>query len=292
MGSKKKPKVEKVTSPFSGVQSYNVGLEGISSGTAGKSADGKSLDVTGSLSPQLSQLNTGVQSGLLQQQDYINQTPQQKLEQLQAGGNAYYNAQNAILDKQLRGTLATQQARLSRNGLINSTAAGAQQAQVASDAALRNAILQNEAINFGQQQAIQSGGYNSALLNQLAQLQQAPASLASANLMQAENLNANVALQNAAAQNQANMAAYQNQGSLMGSILGTVGTIGGALVGGPMGASIGSALGNMGRGLFGGGSSAGASNPFSGATQSWLLGNGAQGGLFGTSPTQFVGGSL
>lgn len=286
MSSKKKPKVQKVTSPFSGVQSYNVNLEGISSGTAGKSADGKSLNVSGSLSPQLSQLNTGVQSGLLQNQDYINLTPLQKLEQLQGGGNAYYNAQNAILDKQLQDTIASQQARLSRNGLINSTTAGAAQAKAASDYALRDAILQNEAINFGQQQAIQSGGYNSALLNQLAQLQQAPASLANTNLFQAENLNTNVALQNAAAQNQANMAAYQNQGSLMGSILGTVGTLGGAVVGGPIGSSIGSALGKIGGGLFGGGSS----NPY---IPSGILGQSSPflqtPSLFGSGSNMFVG---
>lgn len=249
MGSKKsKPKVKKVTSPFSGVQSYNVDLPGIASGSS--SISGGQQKTTGALSDPF-QKSLDLSNQVYQNNsNYLNRSPDQQYNDLLSGNNAYYNAQKAVFDRNITAQQSALQKRYSRAGLENATTTGAAQATLNNDAALMDSQLQNNALAYQNQQAIQNAASGLQGVNQYSNIAFMPAQLSNQNLYAGNNANLQASMFNAQAQNQANMAEYQQgQSNPWAAALGQA-----------LGVGTNLALAAAGVPVFGGGGSSGGAS--------------------------------
>lgn len=267
MGGKKAPsapKVAKVVSPFKNVKNYELSLEGFGTGYAGINGDKQTS--SSSLAPGLQQANMTAQEGLNNNLQYLNQSPDVAYQNLLAGGNSYYNQGKLQLDRSLNQGLSNADARFAANGLDNSTTRGAMMSTQLSDANLREAALQNEALNFLNARALGNMQANQGLIGGLAGIGGQLAQGAQGQFQYGTGTNVAVAQANAQAQNQANMAAYQqavaeaNKPGVWGSLAQIGGTLAGAALAAPTGglslaagAGLGGALGGGLGGLFGGG---------------------------------------
>ena len=126
----KKPKVEKATTPFQSIKSYNNTAEGFG-GAVGQRV-GSNLNIQsnlGELRPTYDAAVSGMNAGL----GTINTPFEQQLAGMQAGNNAFYNYQNELLNRGYQTDLAEATARYAKSGMENSTTRGAFDAGLATN---------------------------------------------------------------------------------------------------------------------------------------------------------------
>lgn len=252
------------------------------------------------LNPELQQAGQTAQTGLNNNLGYINRTPQQQAEYALGGNDPYYNVLSMEAARNRKIAEGRMRLNAQRGGVSNSTTLGSGLGTIANEDILRrNAILTN-AMQYGNQTAIQNAGTNLGVIGSLAQLSYPLASAAnSAYMTGAQSANQSFA-QTAAAQNAAELQyanalnAYnaQNAGSLgsgIGSLLGAGSALalapftgGASLSYLPMASNLG---GSIGSGVTGGGYSPVSLGDVSNlpalnfSMPSWLTGGGGTGGL-------------
>lgn len=272
--SKKKPsapKAKTAVSPFAGVETFNVGLDGISNSTSTIDRATGQQNTTGSLSPALMRTfdmsNTGLQNNL----NYLNQTPVDQFNELKAGNNPFFNEQKIYMDRALDQNLGKITSQMGQRGLENSTLRGSLSGQVAGDSAMREAALTQQALAYQNQQALASGAFNQSNVLGLPQLAWQPTQMGNQNLFEAQGMNAQIAMFNAQQQQQAAQLKYQaemqqaqQRSQMWGQLAGAgIGALGMFATGG-----LGSALGGTGAlGGFAGGLGTAAGGPSSFLTQ-------------------------
>lgn len=263
MGKKKpkKAKAQYASSPFQSTNSFNVDLG--SFGGANAVNNNSSIDVNSFLGPQLQSVFDTSSAGLDSNLGILGRNPTQQLQDINDGRNSFFNLQSANNADYLRKQLDSSLLDSSRRGVFNSTAAGAREGEILSDAVLRDLQTRNDSILAQNQLAQGNASQLLNTLNSLAAIQQFPAQLSQGGLMQAlmdrsntSRLNAqlgtNVNLANAAAEN-----AFAQQPGILGSLAPVAGTALGMFLGGPGGGAIGNRLGSV----FNNGSGGGAQPP-------------------------------
>lgn len=268
MGGKKPPKAKsaKASSPYSGVNEYNVNLDGFGSANALKK-DGK-LNVTSSLAPALKPSYDAATSGLSSNLNYLNATPEQHLADLSAGKNSFYNLQNSINQRALDNQIGQAQSRFSANGLENSTVRGGFEGALASDSIFRDMATRQSSLDYLHGQAVSDAAVQNTVLQGLANNQQVPLQLANQNIFHGLDNVSQTSQFNAQQQQQANMLnaqmqaqAQQAQQAMWGNIIGQgIGAVGSFATGGLSGL-LGAGLGAAGKAASSGVSS-GLTNSF------------------------------
>ena len=177
-----KKKAQQAQSPFSRVNSYVIDFGDLGSATAKQF--GKTLTTTYQASAPLAQMQTNALQGLNSQLTQLNQAPEAQLRVLDQGGNAFYNASKSLLDKDLIEKQSAVQRRFSKAGLSNSTVSGAFQAQLASEASLRDLANKFSSLDYVNQQLLSSARLNQQQLGLLADIAQVPSTMAQSAQMQ------------------------------------------------------------------------------------------------------------
>lgn len=213
-----KPKVEKADSAYKGVNNYSVNMDGLATASANKA--GKSLVYTSALSAPLQGLQTTGQQGLQASADWLARDPSQQLADLGAGKNEYYNLAQDQAQKQYAAQMSALTSQLSRRGGQNSTTLGSAYGQLADQQLQRDMALRTQALDYLNQRANQSATTQGNILQMLAGFQQYPLTLGQQGQQAGFASQDAAALANAQAQNAANMARYQQMGSIGGNLIG------------------------------------------------------------------------
>lgn len=225
-----KAKTKQAQSVYQGIDSFNVNLDGFANANATR-VPGQALNMSSSLSPGLGRARDLSTEGLNNNLSFINQSPTQQLQDLNAGNNSLYNLQSE-LNRRLGDTqLGQAQSRFSSNGLENSTVRGAFEGQLATDARLQDLATRNASLDYQNTQARNNIATQNQTLGNLANIQMLPLQMAQQNALAAFNnvdqtsqFNAGQSNQasmfNAGQSNQAAQQAAANQQSLIGNLIG------------------------------------------------------------------------
>lgn len=209
-------------SQFSGVNNYNIGLDGFGNTSSQKSGD--SLNTNTTLDQSIKPTYNNATAGLASNTGYLAQNPQQQIDALQQGQNPYYNALKAQNDLNYQTQLSQLQSRFSNNGLENSTALGGFLGQNALNANLADSQNQVSALTTQNQLANNNVAGLGNVLNSIYgyegnQNQQAQQGLLNSLTAQDANAQFNAGqIQNA---NQYNSQAGAARGGILGSSLGS-----------------------------------------------------------------------
>ncbi|MCA9800243.1 MAG: hypothetical protein KC474_11900 [Cyanobacteria bacterium HKST-UBA04] len=169
-------------SAFAGLNNVTIGLDGL--GSAQTLADTNQIKTTFQLHPELQGILGQSRQGLAGGLAATNRSLADDLAALQAGQNAYYNAQHAFNRQAASDAQKAVQARFSQAGLGASSVLGGFLAQQANDARLQELATQQQAIEQAFNRGANQVQLNSSVLGQLAGAQQQPINLATGSLMQ------------------------------------------------------------------------------------------------------------
>lgn len=230
-------------SEFRGTKQAQSNLQGVGQGLAYK--QNGTLYSNATLSPELQNLQNTFRTGSQANADVLAMSPAQRMAQIQAGANPYFNLSNEIANRELQNALNTNFQQMQERGLGNSTITGGIQGQLLNEAALRNQQLQLGALQ--NENALASGNFGTMFggLGELINLQNVLAGNANANYFTAQ------AAADANKQfNENYQAANPKQGFNLGNSLG--GAMGGASTGFMLGGPVGAVVGGLGGGIMGG----------------------------------------
>ena len=283
-GKKKKAKAGKARSQFSGVNTFNVDLDGFASGQSSKS--GNEINTSGSLSTPLQGLRDVATGGLNTQLGQLALTPSEQLQDIVDGNNSFFNLQSELNRRNVDELRGASRVNFGDRNLQNSTFRGAFEGQLANDAILQDLATRNSAIELANNQALQNAGLQNSVISGLSQIAAFPTGLANDNLFNAfQNLD-QVAIANAQNETQASIANAQlaaqqqaSRGSTLGNLIGS-GLSAAALLGtGGLGGFAAPAIKGVTGSLFGGGGSNFGGGGFQAATGLGGLGTSVTGSL-------------
>lgn len=165
----KKAKVQATPSQYSGVT--NSSFSGpFGSGTSTLNKATNSIDATATLSPELQNSANLAQSGLTNNLAYINRNPEQQVNFATSGQDPYYNVLAEQANQAFDSNLGRLRLQAFKGGGLNSTAAGGAYGNLAHNKNLYdNQILLN-ALQYGNQNALQGAQANLGAIGGLAQL--------------------------------------------------------------------------------------------------------------------------
>jgi len=243
-------------SEFRGTKRAETDIGGLATGGTYRNRAGTMVNYS-RLSPAMQPLQNTFLQGSINNSEVLAQSPAQRIADIEAGNNRFYNVSNQIATDQLNTNLNNNFQAMQDRGLGNSTITGGIQGQLLSDAQLNNQRLQLGALQGENALAANNFGTMFGGLGDLAQLQFAAGNAANANYLQAKAaIDANKQF------NENYQAANPGR-----SVLGTIGNAAtGALAGFATGGPVGAVLGGVG-GAFGSGGG-GQAVPMPGQTSS------------------------
>lgn len=246
-------------------RNYMVDLGGFGEFTAGD-ANGNQITRT-RWNPAVQGILDKSQSGLSSNLGFLGRTPTQQLEDIDAGYNTYYNLQAELNRRLNEEQLGQAQLRYSQSGLENSTARGAFEGQLATDALLRDLATRTESINSQNNLALNNGNFQNQVMQGLAGIAMGNMGMANSNFVQGKMASDQINMFDAGQTQQANQlnaqmqlaqqqAAAQRKSSMMGNLIsGGLSLAAIPLTGGLSGLGM---LGGLGGGLASGGAAAAA----------------------------------
>ena len=264
-GSKpKKAKVTPIVSPYANVEGatfdapFGAGTSGF--GETDPATGQKQIVTSMTLAPPLQEAGETATTGLNANLGYLQRTPQEQVDYATGGQDPLYNVLNEQAQKTFNANLGRAKVNAGLAGAANSTAAGAQYAQLQSDKNLLDNQILLQSLGYGNQQATQNANTNLGVIGNLANLVYPLGSAANSQfntalIDQGRAQAATAQAQNAAEQQYVNTVNQlnANRGSGLGSALGTLaGAAIGSFVPG-VGTALGAGLGGAAGSIFGGG---------------------------------------
>lgn len=176
-----KKKAVQAQSPFTKIRDYTVDFGELGSARTGVENRGVITHYTPSAN--LKGIQDNALSGIKENQLFLNQAPDQQYLNLLRGANPYYNLSRLQLDAELQSQLDQAQQRFSRKGLENSTTMGAYQAQLSSQATLRDLVNQTSSLDYLNNRALTNAQFNQGMLQDISDFSQIPTALSNSNFM-------------------------------------------------------------------------------------------------------------